>query len=126
MVGVGEGSDLTAAAAEAASGELPPEAFSEVFLSSEIFCQRPERPGFLALGEPPDGLIPVFSAPAQLAAFTGGACDWFSTTGADLLSLVPPGFGLLLDPAADHAVRLDPAAWTARPRLRIAFREGTE
>jgi hypothetical protein len=43
----------------------------------------------------------VFSTLERLAAHAG-ECDYFATTGADLLELVPPGVGLMVDPDDQH------------------------
>ena len=74
-----------------------------------MFCEAGERPGFLAVGSPGDGFIPVFSSEAELAR-ARGAVKWFSTTGADLYGLVPNGYDLLLDVAGLAPLRLSPSA----------------
>ncbi|GAA2506611.1 hypothetical protein GCM10010406_49040 [Streptomyces thermolineatus] len=84
-----------------------------MFLRSTVYFQRPEEPGFLAVGEPGSGMIPVFSSLAELARFAG-ACAWASTIGEDLLGLAPAGFVFLLDPLGRHPHRFDPGPWQAR------------
>jgi hypothetical protein len=43
----------------------------------------------------------AFSTIERLAAYAG-ECDYFSTSGADLLELIPPGVGLMVDPEDEH------------------------
>ncbi|WP_109035889.1 SseB family protein [Streptomyces rubrogriseus] len=69
----------------------------------------------------PARLVPVFTSLEQFELFTGGEA-WFSTTGADLLDLLPPGLDVWLDPAAEHAVRLVSAATAVEPVLHISYR----
>ncbi|MER6346655.1 SseB family protein [Streptomyces sp. NPDC001595] len=137
MSATGETNDLVDVVRRALEGERSPQDVFEAFLKARLYCERPESPGFLTMsapaataghaegprsslldlvnGEPPrqatrpDRLVPVFSSLEQLTLFTGEG-PWFSTTGADLLDLVPPGLGLWLDPAAEHAVVLSSAA----------------
>lgn len=63
----------------------------------------------------------MFTSLDQFALFTGGGA-WFSTTGADVLGLLPPGLDVWLDPAAEHAVRLTSAATRIEPVLHISYR----
>ena len=49
------------------------------------------------LGPPGAGLIALYSSLEALAA-QAGECDWASAPGADLLELVPPGYGVVVDP----------------------------
>ena len=39
-----------------------------------------------------------------------GECDWLRTTGDDLLSLVPDGYGVVVDVAGDHPLALPASA----------------
>lgn len=70
---------------------------------------------------PPARLVPVFTSLEQFALFTGGGA-WFSTTGADVLDLMPAGFDVWLDPAAEHAVRLASTATKSEPVLHVSYR----
>lgn len=83
--------------------------------------------------EPPVRLVPVFSSLEQFALFVDeeesrggnesrGGAAWFSTTGADVLDLLPAGLDVWLDPGADHAVRLASAATRVGPVLHIGYR----
>ncbi|KES03374.1 hypothetical protein BU52_30920 [Streptomyces toyocaensis] len=69
----------------------------------------------------PARLVPVFTSLEQFQLFTDGGA-WFSTTGADLLDLLPPGLDVWLDPAAEHTVRLASAATVTEPVLHISYR----
>ncbi|MER7133670.1 SseB family protein [Streptosporangium saharense] len=85
----------------------------EAFASTRFYCRAAERPGTLALGEPGAGVVPVFTSLDGLTAYVtarGEAQDarWFSTLGADLLTLLPSGYGLLIDPGTGHATVLTP------------------
>ncbi|MQA84489.1 MAG: hypothetical protein GEV03_07665 [Streptosporangiales bacterium] len=129
----GDGSDVSAKwrlsdlAARVVGGDAGPEELFEAFLAATVFCERPDRPGFLAVGGPGDGIIPVFSSMEELAAYAARrpayqrtGCDWFSTIGRDLLGLLPDGYDLLLNPASDHALRLRRHAWQRRPTIHVS------
>lgn len=112
--------DFAITIAQATAGEVAGADFFDAFLGARFYCERPERPGFMSVGKPPDGLVPIFSSLEELGLFAG-ECYWFATTGADLLSLLPDGYDLILNPAGDHPLRLRSAAWEARPRLDISY-----
>ena len=90
------------------------------FLAASLFLQATEQPGFMAIGEPPEGLVPVWTTEAELARSLGAAA-WFSTNGADLLDLLPPGYDLLLDPDGDSALRLRPSALRPEQALTVVW-----
>jgi hypothetical protein len=91
------------------------------FLSSTLVLQAGERPGFMAVGEPPDGLVPVWTSEREMARSLGGDAAWFSTTGADLLSLLPPGYDVLLDADGDAPLRLRASAVRKEPKVSVAW-----
>jgi hypothetical protein len=95
-------------AGEFAAGRATPPELHQAFLSATVFCEAGERPGFVAVGPPGDGFIPVFSSGAELAR-ARGPVKWFSTTGADLFGLLPDGYDLILDSAG-----ADPCGSTRR------------
>jgi hypothetical protein len=102
---------LAEALAGFAAGAVTPEALTETFRKETVYCQAAEQPGFLAVGPPGAGLVPVFSSLDQLSRYAvayglRGGIDWLSTTGADVLDLLPNGYGIVVDPAGDHAVTL--------------------
>ena len=72
------------------------------------------------MGYPPDGLVPVWTSEVELARSVG-ASAWFSTTGADLLSLLPVGYDLLLDPDEDAALRLRPSALRREAAVTVGW-----
>ncbi|MGX1132825.1 hypothetical protein RKD49_005015 [Streptomyces glaucescens] len=147
----GEAVDLIDVVRRAREGLAPPQDVFDAFIRARVYCERPDEPGFLTVpasmvtepgegprsrlldlmdagdGEPSvkaDRLVPVFSSLDQFALFAGEG-PWFSTTGADVLDLLPPGLDVWLDPAAEHAVRLASAAvGDTEPVLHISYRNG--
>ena len=92
-----------------AAGEADAHALHEAFVAATLWCEAGDRPGFQALGTPGAGMIPVFTSEIELAR-AHGAVSWFSTTGSDLLDLVPEGYDLVLDMAGETPLLLRPAA----------------
>ena len=84
------------------SGSRGPGDFVDAFASALVYAQRQEQPALLVtdLGER-GKWMPVFTTLERLAAHAG-ECDYFTTTGADLMELVPPGVGLMVDPDDPH------------------------
>jgi hypothetical protein len=97
---------LVEAAQRVLAGQGSPQELLDAFLAADLLCEAPERPGVVP-ARTPDGrdVVCVHTSAAQLAA-ARGAVPWFSTTGLDLLGLLPRGHDLLLDPAAPHALLL--------------------
>ena len=102
-------------------GSATAEELHRAFLSSTVFLQAGGRPGFMALGGPPEGLVPVWTSEREMARSLGVEVTWFSTTGADLLSLLPPGYDLLLDADGDAPLRLRPSALRKEPGVSVAW-----
>ena len=100
MTGSGALADLVASVA---SGGADASALGPAFCGATVFALAAERPGVLV---PSGGPVPVFSSMEQLGRFAGPA-RWLSTSGEDLLRLLPAGTDLLLDPASDTPLRLD-------------------
>jgi hypothetical protein len=75
----------------------------------------------MAFGVPPDAVVPVWTSEVELARSIG-AGSWFSTTGADLLDLLPDGYDLVLDPDGDAALRLRPSALRRAPAVTVDWR----
>ncbi|MFD8524440.1 SseB family protein [Streptomyces capillispiralis] len=151
MVGTApdEAAGLAEVVRRAKAGEASPQDVFDAFLRARVYCERPEEPGFLTVTAParpaagtssgsrildlatapdpsagvtpPDRLVPVFTSLERFELFTGGGA-WFSTTGADVLDLLPPGLDVWLDPAAEHAVRLSSAATRTEPVLHVSYR----
>lgn len=80
----------------------------EAFSAATIYSPAPERPGVVVLDIDDIRVVPVFSSRELLAEFTDG--DWFSTTGLDLLDLLPAGVRLALDPNGPYPLLIDPTA----------------
>ena len=84
------------------SGVLTPEDFHAAFARCVVWSERPGRPGVLVADVAGRGRwTSVFSSLDRLAAHTG-ECDYLSAMGADLLSLVPEGVGIMVDPDDEH------------------------
>ncbi|MBZ9639857.1 SseB family protein [Streptomyces sp. PSKA30] len=139
--------ELVDAVRRAKGGEASPQDVFEAFLQARLYCERPEEPGFLTVpvpagsddapprsrlldlidgsseeADPPVRLVPVFSSLEQFALFVGEGA-WFSTTGADVLNLLPPGVDVWLDPAAEHTMRLASSATKVEQVLHISYRD---
>lgn len=95
----------------------------DAFTGSTVICQRPGHPALLVteLGDRGRWTV-AFSTAARLATHAG-ECDYFSTTGADLLELIPPGIGLMVDPDDAHRfpvlTRVVPPGEIARAWARL-------
>ena len=102
-----------ARAAEAfAAGLMDSASFATSFAAGEVYAVRPPSPappGLVAVGEPGGGLVLVFTSLDELGR-RAGECDWLRTTGDDLLSLLPDGYGLLVDAAGEHPLVLPASA----------------
>ena len=125
--------DLTAIVAAFSDGRLSAKEFTDRFMVGRWYAMRAEDPGFLAVGPPGAGYVPIFSSLAELgdyaAAFPdrhGGGIDWLTTVGDDLLSLLPQGYGLVVDVAGSHAVYLKADAIEAKPVLVVQPRPNGE
>ncbi len=96
--------DLAEAARGFKGGQIDAEDFIAQLLQSELYCRRGPEIGFQAWGPPGQGWVSVYSSERTLLAGEGEACPWFSGPGADLLRLVPDGYGVVLDPGSDSEV----------------------
>ena len=93
---------LAVVAREVRQGDRGPGDFMDVFVGAVVWAQRTEKPGLLVIDTGSRGRwMPVFSTADRLAAHAGDGY-FFSASGAELLSLVPPGIGLMLDPDDEH------------------------
>ena len=77
------------------SGAIGPEDFHAVFTTCKVFCPRGERPGFLALHDTPQPVIPMFSSLVELRRYSGEQSRFFTVTGAEVLDLLPTGYGIV-------------------------------
>lgn len=110
------------------AGSRSPEGFYAAFAESTVYAQRPERPGLMIADLAARGRwTVVFSSLERLAAYAG-ECEYLSTSGADLLELVPEGVGVLLDPADEHRfpvlTRVTSPEMVAAEWNRVAARRG--
>ena len=93
-----------------ATGSIGPEDFHAVFTVSKIYCPRGERPGFLALHDTPQPVIPMFSSLMELRRYSGEQSKFFTVTGAEVLDLLPTGYGIILDIEGEHRIVFDSEA----------------
>jgi len=108
---------LGQATAMFAAGNLDGAAFAAAFATGEVYAVRPPPPappGLVAVGEPGEGHVLVFTSLDEMAR-RAGECDWLRTTGDDLLSLVPDGYGVVVDAAGDHPLALPATALRRGP-----------
>ena len=103
-------SRLAEAARGYAEGTSSAEELEAAFESARVYCRAATETGpcFLAV----DDLVPVFSSEEELARYAvargeaEGIVRWFSTSGRDVLDLLPEGYGVALDPAGAHPLVL--------------------
>lgn len=116
------GDELRRAAAGVAAGTATAHDLHRVLLTATLWCEAPESPGFVAQGRPPQAVVAIYSSPEQLAAHRGPV-RWFSTTGADLLGLMPAGYDLVLDPAGPAPLRIRPSALAPTTAVEVTRAE---
>lgn len=107
-------------AAAVGAGRAQPQELHEAFLVASVFCEAGEKPGFVAVGSPGSGLIPVFSSEHELLRALGHVA-WFATTGADVLGLLPEGYDIVLDMAGDSPLRLRPSALERATKTEVGW-----
>ena len=117
----GGGEDLAATTRRWLAGSAGVQELHRAFLRATVFLQAGDRPGLMAFGAPPEGLVPVWTSEAEFARSVGPSA-WFSTTGADLLDLLPAGYDLVLDPGGDAALRLRPSALRREATVTVDWR----
>jgi len=92
------------------TGALPVEDFQAIFITSKVYCPRGERPGFLALHNTPQPVIPMFSSLKELRRYAGKESKYFTVTGAEVLDLLPTGYGFAIDMEGEHRMVFDAKA----------------
>jgi hypothetical protein len=92
------------------TGGLPVEDFQSIFITSKVYCPRGERPGFLALHNTPQPVIPMFSSLKELRRYAGKDSKYFTVTGAEVLDLLPTGYGFAMDMEGEHRMVFDAKA----------------
>lgn len=105
-----EGPNLSDAVRAFATGMMSGEDFQSIFIASKVFCPRGEHPGFLALHNTPEPVIPMFSSLKELKRYAGDESRHFTVTGAEVLDLLPNGYGFVLDLDGEHRVMFDAKA----------------
>ncbi|MFJ6621185.1 SseB family protein [Kitasatospora sp. NPDC091335] len=92
------------------TGSMAVEDFQAIFITSKVHCPRGERPGFLALHNTPTPVIPMFSSLKELRRYAGKDSKHFTVTGAEVLDLLPTGYGFALDMEGEHRMVFDAKA----------------
>lgn len=92
------------------TGTLGGEDFQGIFSSSRVYCPRGDTPGFLALHNTQQPVIPMFSSLKELRRYAGKESKYFVITGAEVLDLLPSGYGFVLDMEGEHRVVFDAKA----------------
>lgn len=101
---------LTEAVRAFTTGVMTAEDFQAVFSTSRVYCPRGENPGFLALTNAQQPVIPMFTTLKELRRYAGKESKYFVITGAEVLDLLPSGYGFVLDMEGDHRVVFDAKA----------------
>ncbi|MDG9705206.1 SseB family protein [Streptomyces sp. DH37] len=92
------------------TGVMTPEDFQAVFATSKVYCPRGDTPGFLALHNTQQPVIPMFTTLKELRAYAGKESKYFVITGAEVLDLLPSGYGFVLDMEGEHRIVFDAKA----------------
>ncbi|MEU3192346.1 SseB family protein [Streptomyces sp. NPDC006992] len=92
------------------TGSMSAEDFQGIFSTSKVYCPRGDTPGFLALHNTQQPVIPMFSTLKELRAYAGKESKYFVITGAEVLDLLPSGYGFVLDMEGEHRVVFDAKA----------------
>ncbi|MBV1937885.1 SseB family protein [Streptomyces sp. BV286] len=92
------------------TGSLTPEDFQQVFATSKVYCPRGDNPGFLALHNTQQPVIPMFTSLKELRRYAGKESKYFVITGAEVIDLLPTGYGFVLDMEGEHRIVFDAKA----------------
>ncbi|MER8232297.1 SseB family protein [Streptomyces sp. NPDC101490] len=92
------------------TGTLAPEDFQQIFATSKVYCPRGDGPGFLALHNTQHPVIPMFTSLKELRRYAGKESKYFVITGAEVIDLLPTGYGFVLDMEGDHRMVFDAKA----------------
>lgn len=79
------------------TGSMSAEDFQQVFATSKVYCPRGDNPGFLALHNTQQPVIPMFTSLKELRRYAGKESKYFVITGAEVIDLLPTGYGFVLD-----------------------------
>ncbi|MFI8517544.1 SseB family protein [Streptomyces sp. NPDC085481] len=92
------------------TGTLSAEDFQQIFATSKVYCPRGDNPGFLALHNTQQPVIPMFTTLKELRRYAGKESKYFVITGAEVIDLLPTGYGFVLDMEGDHRMVFDAKA----------------
>src|SRR6478735_92174 len=92
------------------TGTLAAEDFQQIFATSKVYCPRGDNPGFLALHNTQQPVIPMFSTLKELRRYAGKESKYFVITGAEVIDLLPTGYGFVIDMEGDHRMVFDAKA----------------
>ncbi|GGP70411.1 type III secretion system (T3SS) SseB-like protein [Streptomyces sp. TLI_146] len=92
------------------TGSLSAEDFQQIFAGSKVYCPRGDNPGFLALHNTQQPVIPMFTSLKELRRYAGKESKYFVITGAEVIDLLPTGYGFVLDMEGDHRMVFDAKA----------------
>ncbi|WP_282696382.1 SseB family protein [Streptomyces sp. CC208A] len=92
------------------TGNLSAEDFQQIFATSKVYCPRGDNPGFLALHNTQQPVIPMFTSLKELRRYAGKESKYFVITGAEVIDLLPTGYGFVLDMEGDHRIVFDAKA----------------
>ncbi|MGW8377681.1 SseB family protein [Streptomyces sp. ODS28] len=92
------------------TGSMSSEDFQGIFSASKVYCPRGDTPGFLALHNTQQPVIPMFTTLKELRDYAGKESKYFVITGAEVLDLLPSGYGFVLDMEGDHRIVFDAQA----------------
>ena len=92
------------------TGQMSAEDFQQVFATSKVYCPRGDNPGFLALHNTQQPVIPMFTSLKELRRYAGKESKYFVITGAEVIDLLPTGYGCVLDMEGEHRMVFDAKA----------------
>jgi SseB protein N-terminal domain len=92
------------------TGVITSEDFQQVFAAAKVYCPRGETPGFLALHNTQQPVIPMFTSLKELRRYAGKESKYFVITGAEVIDLLPNGYGFVLDMEGEHRIVFEAAA----------------
>ncbi|MEU8540251.1 SseB family protein [Streptomyces sp. NPDC048717] len=92
------------------TGTLAAEDFQQIFATSKVYCPRGDNPGFLALHNTQQPVIPMFTSLKELRRYAGKESKYFVITGAEVIDLLPTGYGFVLDMEGEHRIVFDAKA----------------
>ncbi|WP_255949598.1 SseB family protein [Streptomyces odontomachi] len=92
------------------TGSTTAEDFQQIFATSKVYCPRGDNPGFLALHNTQQPVIPMFTSLKELRRYAGKDSKYFVITGAEVIDLLPTGYGFVLDMEGEHRMVFDAKA----------------